>query len=340
MPFGVSILVHMMIINALFFVLFVECIASQTAFDYVSGVSVDAGNNDPYPKRPGERRALPEQYHRRYSEQTFMGAHDAVAMRTPENGWSLSGNQYFNVSTQLRSGVRLIQAQGHKDPAGSTEIRMCHFNCALMDGGSLRELLQDVKSFLDGNPFEVVTLLLVNVGPPLQHWAKAFYESDLDLMSYIPPLTKRHGNMQIDDWPTISEMVEANQRLVVFLDKGADEDQVPFLLREFDYVFETNFVVDFPYQFSCEPSRPWWVRGYIPDRLSLVNHFLYAQFLGFRYPNASYANTTNSRGFHVGELGEHAVRCRETFDRRPNYLLVDFFNEGDVFDVECGMNAY
>jgi hypothetical protein len=60
---------------------------------------------------------------------------------------------------------------------------------------------------------------------------------------------------------------------------------------------------------------------------------------GFRYPNATYANTTNGAGFHTGELGEHAVRCRERFERRPNFFLVDFFNEGNVFDVEYGMNA-
>ena len=57
------------------------------------------------------------------------------------------------------------------------------------------------------------------------------------------------------------------------------------------------------------------------------------------YPNASYANTTNAAGFHVGELGEHAARCRSVYNRRPNFLQVDFFNEGEVFAVEYGMNA-
>jgi hypothetical protein len=39
-------------------------------------------------------------------------------------------------------------------------------------------------------------------------------------------------------------------------------------------------------------------------------------------------------------LGEHAVRCRGLYERRPNFLLVDFFNEGNVFEVENGMNLY
>ncbi|KAK4613757.1 PI-PLC X domain-containing protein 1 [Fulvia fulva] len=297
------------------------------------------GNDDPVPKQPGQRIPVPALYNHRYSEQTFIGAHDAVAVRTAENGWTLSGNQYFNVSTQLRSGVRLIQAQGHRDPTGSDEIRMCHFNCALMDGGSLHELLRDVKDFLDQFPHEVVTLLFVNTGPPLEHWVKAYYDTGLDLMSYMPPRTKRWGNMRIEDWPTIADMVSSNQRLVSFMDRGADEYEAPFLLREFDYIFETNFGIERPSQFSCTVARPWWIVGGYPDRLSLVNHFLYAKFLGFRYPNATQANTTNAAGFHEGELGEHAVRCRSLYERRPNFLLVDFFNEGDVFDVEFGLNA-
>lgn len=320
-----------------------QCIAfqeSQLPINPLPHGLVPQDDDDPHPKKPGQRIPVPALYHKRYSEQTFIGTHDAIAIRTPENNWSLSGNQYFNVSTQLQSGVRFIQAQGHVDPNGTDEIRMCHFNCALLDGGSLLELLTTVKNFLEENPTEIITLMLVNVGPPLEHWAKAFYSTSLDLLSYIPPPEKTYGNMRISDWPTIASMVQTNKRLVTFLDKGANELEVPFLLREFNYIFETSFVIDHPSQFSCKPSRPWYVYGYIPDRLSLVNHFLYAKFLGFRYPNATYANHTNGAGFREGELGEHAVRCRGLYERRPNFLLVDFFNEGDVFDVEYGMNAF
>lgn len=327
----------------LIFLFALHCIASrehELSIRPLSQRLASRVDEHPHPKQPGSRIPVPALYHKRYSEQTFIGTHDAVAIRTAENNWSLSGNQYFNVSTQLKAGVRFIQAQGHNDPNGTSEIRMCHFNCALMDGGSLHELLTTVKLFLEENPYEVVTLMLVNVGPPLERWAKAFYETGLDLMSYIPPPDKTFGNMQTGDWPTIAEMVRTNKRLVSFLDKGADETQVPFLLREFNYIFETSFLIDHPSQFSCMPSRPWYVIGYIPDRLSLVNHFLYASFLGLRYPNASYANVTNGAGFKKGQLGEHAVRCRSLYERRPNFLLVDFFNEGDVFDVEYGMNAY
>jgi hypothetical protein len=292
-----------------------------------------------HPTPPRLRHPVPSLYHARYSEQTFIGTHDAAAMRTKDNNWSLSGNQYFNISTQLASGVRLLQAQGHRDPNGSDQIRLCHFNCALMDGGSLDEFLAVVKDFLEREKDEVVTLLFVNTGVPLQLWAKAFLDAGLDVTSYIPPEDKRHGNMRVSDWPTIASMVATNKRLVTFLSSGANEEAIPFLLPEFDYIFETDFGIESPDQFSCAPARPWYPGSYIPERLSLVNHFLYAKFLGFRFPNASYAATTNAAGFSVGELGEHAARCRGLYERRPNFLLVDFFNEGDVFGVERGMNT-
>jgi hypothetical protein len=295
-------------------------------------------SQDFHPTPPHVRHPIPSLYHTRYSEQTFIGTHDAAAIRMKENGWTLSGNQYYNISTQLASGVRLLQAQGHRDPNGSDQFRLCHFNCALMDGGSLNELLYNVKDFLEREKNEVVTLLFVNTGVPLERWAKAFFDTGLDVVSYIPPPDKRHGNMQISDWPTIASMLSANKRLVTFLSSGADETIVPFLLPEFDYIFETDFGIESPDQYSCAPARPSYPGSYVPDRLAMVNHFLCAKFLGFRFPNASFVGTTNAAGFSVGMLGEHAVRCMGFYERRPNFLLVDFFNEGDVFGVERGLN--
>ncbi|EMC95633.1 hypothetical protein BAUCODRAFT_34390 [Baudoinia panamericana UAMH 10762] len=299
-------------------------------------------DHDPHPNLPGRRTPPPESYTKRYSEQTFIGTHNSAAIRTAENGWSLSGNQYFNVSVQLESGVRLLQAQAHRGLDDEDEIRLCHFNCALMDGGSLLEHLLIVREFLSIYPQDVVTLLFVNVvGGSLEPWRQVYEQTGLSRISYSPPSAKRAGNMTIWDWPTIEELVNNKKRLITFLSSGADESAVPYLLNQFDYMFETDFGIEAPNQYTCEPARPKrYDLSHVPPRLSLVNHFLYAKFFGIRYPNASYASFTNAAGFHTGELGEHAARCRSTYERRPNFLLVDFFNEGSVFDVEYGMNAY
>ncbi|KAL9082427.1 MAG: hypothetical protein Q9159_006416 [Coniocarpon cinnabarinum] len=294
----------------------------------------------PWPKAPSRRQPMPNLNARKYSDITFIGAHNSEALRTPENDWSLFGNQYFNLTTQLDSGVRVIQAQGHRDPEGTAQIRLCHSFCVFMDGGSLDGYLTEAKAWLDANPGEFLTFVWVNVRVPLPHWVMAYYNTGFDVISYAPPEDKR-GRMRVDDWPTIDEMLDSGKRAVTFLSNGADEDRIPWLLSEFDYVFETAYDNEDPENFDCEVERPCWPHSMVPDRLSFVNHFLYAKAgFGFVYPNATYANHTNGAGTTEGELGEHAMRCRARYERRPNFLLVDFFNEGDVWAVEHGMNAF
>jgi hypothetical protein len=149
-----------------------------------------------------------------------------------------------------------------------------------MDGGWLTNFLEMVLQFLQTNPYEVVTLLFVNTGPPLKDWAAAYYDTGADLVSYSPPVHKRYGKMRIKDWPTIAEMIESNVRLVTFLSHGASLE-TPFMLPQSGFMFETNFGIEAPDQYTCLPSRSSQSPGsYIPDRLSLVNHFLYARFFG------------------------------------------------------------
>ena len=160
-----------------------------------------------------------------------------------------------------------------------------------MDGGSLKIFLETVMQFLQANPYEVVTLLFVNTGPPLKDWAAAYYETGADLVSYSPPANKRHGKMRIKDWPTIAEMIESNVRLVTFLSHGAKMDEASYLLPEYGYLFETDFGIGAPDQYTCHPSRPPQPPGsHIPDRLSLVNHFLYARFFGISVSSRSFHN--------------------------------------------------
>lgn len=255
-------------------------VAEIRSLEANTGSLGNAAADTPFPKRPGHRIPVPSLYHRKYSEQTFIGTHNSIAIRTAGNNWSLSGNQYWDLSIQLESGVRLLQAQGHMDPNGTSEIRLCHFHCALMDGGSLKDFLNVVLDWLRANPYEVVTLLFVNTGPPLKDWAAAYYDTGADLVSYSPPVHKRYGKMRIKDWPTIAEMIESNVRLVTFLSHGANLEAT-FLLPEHGFLFETNFEIEEPDQYTCHPSHPSQPPGsYIPDRLSLVNHFLYARFFG------------------------------------------------------------
>lgn len=180
----------------------------------------------------------------------------------------------YNPTLSLQLCLNVSSSTQHGDHASILT------NCFQRDGGSLDDFLQTVVGFLHSHPTEVVTLLFVNTGPPLRDWAKAFYTTKADLISYVPPRWKWGGRMHTSDWPTPADMVQANKRLIVFMSSGANQRRVPFLLPEFDYIFETNFWISNPNEYQCQPSRPRWPGSFIPDRLSLVDHFLYAEFLG------------------------------------------------------------
>lgn len=89
---------------------------------------------------------------RPYSNVTFVGSHNSAFV-----GLLPSQNQLLSVANQLGLGVRFLQAQTH-DLDGT--IEMCHTSCIELDQGSLTEYLEPIKTFMDANPNEVVTLLL------------------------------------------------------------------------------------------------------------------------------------------------------------------------------------
>ena len=61
-------------------------------------------------------------------------------------------------------------------------------------------------------------------------------------MAYVPP----QSPMTRDDWPTLKEMLDSGKRLVVFMDKAADEKTVPFILPQFPMV--CTVLLSFPPQ--------------------------------------------------------------------------------------------
>lgn len=53
----------------------------------------------------------------------------------------------------------MLQNQGH---AQDNEIHLCHSSCLLLDAGIITDYLGKVRSWLDENPNEVITILWVN----------------------------------------------------------------------------------------------------------------------------------------------------------------------------------
>lgn len=127
--------------------------------------------------------------------------------------------------------------------------------CALFDGGSVLSYLKLVKTFLDNNPNEVLTLLFTNpeglspatVWKPIFDAAGMYHLLSLSkalahelVLTGISNLTYIPSSLPVkqSDWPTLGSMIDAGTRVVVFLDSQADGPApVNFILPEFSMVF-------------------------------------------------------------------------------------------------------
>lgn len=158
---------------------------------------------------------------RSYSNITFIGSHDSAFV-----GNSAADNQETSVADQLAQGVRFLQAQSHTK---NNTIELCHTLCLLEDAGTLLKYLATVKTFLDGNPNEVVTLLLTNQdGLPATAFDDVFQSSGIKNYVFTPS-----GDLTMNQWPTLGQMISTGQRLVVFMDFPA-APQVPYIMNEFE----------------------------------------------------------------------------------------------------------
>lgn len=100
---------------------------------------------------------------RPYNNITYLGAHNSPFLRNKETSFSTSGNHYYNTTTQLDAGVRLLSGQVHKaNGTGNDAWHLCHSSCDLLDAGTLENWLSEIKTWMDANTNDVVTLLLVN----------------------------------------------------------------------------------------------------------------------------------------------------------------------------------
>ncbi|KAI0073710.1 PLC-like phosphodiesterase [Panus rudis PR-1116 ss-1] len=268
---------------------------------------------------------------RSYGNITFVGAHNSYAVGTN----NLATNQDYDVSQQLKDGIRLLQMQAHNQ---NGVIQLCHSLCSLYNGGTLQDYLGKVKSFMDANPNEVVTLLIVNSDnlPPSQ-FDTVFKAAGLDTMSFTP----ESATLTQSAWPTLGSMIDSGKRLVTFLSTTADFTAVPYLIDEFTNVWETAFDVTDP-TFDCNVNR---TKGDPTTQLYLINHFLdeplgSSILSGIPVPNKDQANVTNSAS-GPGSLGEQVATCVNDHGRSPNFLLVDFyeFGGGSIFQVAADANG-
>ncbi|KAK7448062.1 hypothetical protein VKT23_013818 [Stygiomarasmius scandens] len=254
---------------------------------------------------------------RPYGNTTFLGSHDSAFFSS--DPFALARDQEVDIPTQLSLGVRFLQSQAHQK---DDQLHFCHTSCDLFDGGLVVDYLSKVKTFLDANPNEVLTLLFTNPeGLSLtQMWKPAFDNSGITPLAFVPP----HQPMKRSEWPTLGQLIDSGKRVIVFMDAGAD-GSVDFILPEFTQLWEPPFSETDP-TFPCSVDR---IDGPLsaPDHLSMLNHNLNVDLLGtgILLSDRIDAPTTNGQTSILANANGCAPFAGGV---APNFVMLDYVNVG------------
>jgi len=250
---------------------------------------------------------------RPYNEVSFPTTHNA--MSNTEEGWILP-NQRYSITRQLNDGVRALMLDIW-DWEG--EVILCH-GCDEWYGylGGHKPLLDgllEIGQFLDDNPEEVVTILFESYVTRSATEA-VFVAAGL--------LDQAHVQIPGDPWPMLTELIAADTRLVVLSDSGGAIGT--WYHPMWSFAWETHWSAEYADDLNCNPNR-----GSTSNDLFILNHFLTRGAT----PKSILANEVNHNPF----LEDRALECWDDSGRQPNFVTVDFYDIGDLFQAVNTLNT-
>jgi hypothetical protein len=225
---------------------------------------------------------------------------------------STLGTAAVDSALRLRNALDLT-------PRGPAEPYLCHALCEL---GSTKWLpvMKDVRTWLAAHPRDVVTFFVQDTVSPADT-AEVFRRAGLLPYVYTPALDEAPDR----PWPTLGQMIDSGQRLVVLMENHGGGTTYPWLLQGFDWAQDTPFLFRSPSAFSCEPNR-----GPADARVFLVNHWITD-----KTREISNAEKVNRRDVLLPRLRS----CESERGLFPTFVAVDFYDRGDLFGVVDTLNG-
>ncbi|KAG6774028.1 hypothetical protein POTOM_021377 [Populus tomentosa] len=225
-------------------------------------------------------------------------------------------NQEDTVTNQLRNGVRGLM------------LDLLVYNVPILN--SLQQpainTLREVESFLSENPTEIVTIIIEDYVHTPKGLINLFTNAGLD--KYWFPVSKMPKKGE--DWPTVTEMVQENHRLVVFTSVASKEA-------------EEGIAYQWKYMLENEAGDPGVKPGSCPNRKESkpLNSKRASLFLMNYFP--TYPVETEACKEHSTPLAQMVGTCyKAARNVMPNFLAVNFYMRSDgggVFDALDRMNG-
>jgi hypothetical protein len=272
------------------------------AFD--AGPDRDAGGADASGIRCNGYEALCD---RRFDEVVFPTTHNA--MSNADDGWVVP-NQTHPMLRQLQDGIRAMLIDTYSNVGTGY---LCHSSC-LIGSKKLVDALSEMADFLRTHPNEVLTLVIED-HLSAADTETAFVASGLVDFVYVHPSGA--------EWPTLRTMVTSGHRVVV----GAEMGQPPpaWYQNFYDLAWDTPYTFQSVSDFSCAENR-----GMRTHALFLLNHWIENPF-----PSEQLSQTANARDTLLGR----ARQCQTESGKLPNFVAVNHYSVGDLFQVVRELNG-
>lgn len=181
-------------------------LAVALAAGLTAAVTTNTSHPDVAAAADGPCNGFTELCDRKYSSISFAASHNAAFVgRLPTH------NQFEYPEQGMDMGIRYFTTQVHIEDG---EIRQCHSDCALLNVGAFSEIVVSLTTWLRDHPREVVTLLVTNGDDDIriEEFAPIFEDAGADELAFIP-----EERLDLDDWPTLGQLIDAGTRLVVFM---------------------------------------------------------------------------------------------------------------------------
>jgi hypothetical protein len=224
----------------------------------------------------------------------------------------------------LDAALRIRDRIVDSPTTGPRQVYLCHRFCEL---GSIPidTAFTEYRDFLAANPDEVLVVVIEDYVKP-QDIADAADRTGL--LDYV-------YKGSLSPLPTLQQMIDSGGRVLMMAEKDAGHGSIPWyheaydkLVQETPYSFKKPEALTDPTKLaaSCEPNR-----GPDDAPLFLINHWVDTT----PAPKPSNAEKVNQKDV----LLKRIHLCQRMRHLKANLIAVDFYREGDLFDVTHDLNA-
>lgn len=265
-----------------------------------------------------------------FNKYTWLTTHNAFSIIGEQSYTGTARVTFYNqedtVTNQLNNGVRGLMLDMY-DFMG--DVWLCHsfggqcYNFTAFEPAV--NTLREVEAFLSLNPTEIVTIFIEDYVHAIKGLTKVF--NDAGLSKYWFPVTKMPKKGE--DWPTVTEMIAENQRLVVFTSMPSKE-ATEGIAYQWRYITENEPGDDGIRPGSCSNRKESVPLNSKAALLFLMNYF------------STIPDQSGTCKDHSTALIQTLNVCYHEAGKAPNFIAVNFYmrsDAGGVFDAVDTVNG-